>query len=53
MDRENGQTTIEYVLVLVMIALVIFFALRTSAVNEVIEEAGGKIAEKISEVVAP
>jgi Flp pilus assembly pilin Flp len=53
MDEKNGQTTIEYILVLMMVALVIFFALRTSAIDEAIEEAGGKIADKISEVIAP
>jgi Flp pilus assembly pilin Flp len=53
MEDEHGQTTIEYVLVLVIVVLVIFFALRTSAINEAIVEASGKIANKILEVAAP
>lgn len=50
-DAEAGQTTIEYVLVVLMAALVIFFALETSELDTVIAGAGEVIAARIWEAI--
>jgi len=48
LQEEKGQTTIEYILVIVLIALVIVLAFQTSAINDAIDSAVGKIANAIS-----
>jgi Flp pilus assembly pilin Flp len=50
-DAETGQTTIEYVLVVLMVALVIFFALEASRMATIVEGAGEVIATKILEAI--
>ena len=50
MDK-NGQTTIEYVLVVLMVALVIFFALETSEMATIVGGAGDVIAARILEAI--
>jgi Flp pilus assembly pilin Flp len=47
LKEEEGQTTIEYVLVIVLIALVLVFAFQQGAVNDAIGTAVNKIANAI------
>jgi Flp pilus assembly pilin Flp len=50
---EKGQTTIEYILVIVLIALVIVFAFQSSAIESAINLAVNKIADAINSAPSP
>lgn len=50
---EKGQTTIEYVLVLVLIAIVLVFAFRRGGVENGISDASNKIANEITNIPPP
>ncbi len=48
MRYEKGQTTIEYMLVLVLIVLVLVTAVNTGLINDAINQAVEKIANALS-----
>lgn len=48
LKSERGQTTIEYILVIVLVVLVIVFAFQGAAIESAIDAAVAKIALAIS-----
>ena len=51
--NEKGQTVIEYILVIVLIALVLVIAFNTGGVKKGIEDASKEIGDGLSAVDVP
>ena len=51
--NEKGQTVIEYILVIVLIALVLVIAFNTGGVKKGIEDASKEIGDALSSVNVP